>query len=1015
MTKLCVKKPYTVLVIIVLVLVLGVVSFFDMNTDLLPSMNLPYLVVTTTYPGASPEKVESAVTAPLESALGTVNGVENVTSTSAENYSMVMLEFEAETNMDSAMVKVSTAIDQISGVLPDMAGTPMIMEISPDMMATMYVSVSYEGKDIYDLSAFAEEQVVPYLERQNGVASVSDVGLVEKQVEVRLNQAKIDEVNDRMLVKVSDSLADAKKELDDAYQELVDGQKELEDGKQELVDSRAELEKNKKELEDALAELNKTNVYDGLNQLNQMLEGMEALRNGLAQAKEGQTGLSALVTGAEQMAAGLVYDPAQVPLTGETKTQYDAAVAGIEQLGVDVTGLKSATNLAQAAAELKTVADALEQMAPGAEATDPGSGEKLTAMAQMARATADGFVNMDPPMSSLPEEAKTQYDKLADGIALALKDTPYDAAKLKNAATFSEARTALGEATVLLKGILDPLNTTVADLAAQLQALIAAYDKVLTGMGQKASGYKADTLTASDINTARMRIAAAIGSADAQLSAGKAQLESAQSQLDAGLDQLDSAQSQLDDGQTQIDDGFKQIEDAYDSYEKARAEALESANLDALLNMETLAGMITAQNFEMPAGYIKDGEDQWLLRVGEGFESVEELEGILLCSITDIGDVRLGDVADITIIDNAGESYARVNGEDAVVLSIFKGSTASTSEVSKTCDEAIAELQAKYPGLYILPLMDQGDYIQLIVDSVLSNLMWGALLAIIVLAIFLKDVKPTLVVAFSIPFSLMVAIVLMYFSDVTLNMISLSGLALGVGMLVDNSVVVIENIYRLRARGIPPARAAVQGTKQVAGAIAASTLTTICVFLPLVFTDGLTLDLLLDMALTIGYSLMASLIVALTVVPSMSVTVLKNTTNKKHPWFDAMLRAYDKSVRLCLKHKVLPILLAVGLLVVSAFGATRMGMVLLPEIGGNQLSVTVSLPEEIERDEGYAAADAVMDAILTVPGVETVGAMSSGSMGGMLGGLGAGASEDYSNYMFYLMLDEDGSSRTDEV
>ena len=135
------------------------------------------------------------------------------------------------------------------------------------------------------------------------------------------------------------------------------------------------------------------------------------------------------------------------------------------------------------------------------------------------------------------------------------------------------------------------------------------------------------------------------------------------------------------------------------------------------------------------------------------------------------------------------------------------------------------------------------------------------------LAFFLKDVKPTIVVAFSIPFSVMVAIVLMYFSGVTLNMISLSGLALGVGMLVDNSVVVIENIYRLRGRGVPAARAAVQGAKQVTSAVTASTITTICVFLPMVFTSGLTRELLTDMALTIAYSLLASLIVALTVVP----------------------------------------------------------------------------------------------------------------------------------------------------
>ena len=177
MSKYSVKKPYTVLVAVVLVLVLGFVSFTKMTTDLLPSINLPYLMVVTTYPGASPEKVESSVTAPLESALGTVTGVENVTSTSAENYSMVMLEFEEDTNMDSAMVKVSSAVDQVSGQLPDLAGTPSIMEITPDMMATMYVSASYDGKDIYDLSSFAEDELLPYLERQSGVASVSTVGL----------------------------------------------------------------------------------------------------------------------------------------------------------------------------------------------------------------------------------------------------------------------------------------------------------------------------------------------------------------------------------------------------------------------------------------------------------------------------------------------------------------------------------------------------------------------------------------------------------------------------------------------------------------------------------------------------------------------------------------------------------------------------------------------------------------------------------------------------------------------
>ena len=137
MSKFCVKKPYTVLVGIIMVLILGFISFTKITTDLLPTMSLPYVVAITTYPGASPEKVESSVTEVLESTLGTVNGVENVTSTSSENYSMVMLEFSSGTNMDSAMVKLSSAIDQLGDRLPDEAGTPMLMEISADMLPNM--------------------------------------------------------------------------------------------------------------------------------------------------------------------------------------------------------------------------------------------------------------------------------------------------------------------------------------------------------------------------------------------------------------------------------------------------------------------------------------------------------------------------------------------------------------------------------------------------------------------------------------------------------------------------------------------------------------------------------------------------------------------------------------------------------------------------------------------------------------------------------------------------------------
>ena len=275
--------------------------------------------------------------------------------------------------------------------------------------------------------------------------------------------------------------------------------------------------------------------------------------------------------------------------------------------------------------------------------------------------------------------------------------------------------------------------------------------------------------------------------------------------------------------------------------------------------------------------------------------------------------------------------------------------------------------------------MDQGDYIKLIVNSVMSNLIEGAVLAIIVLALFLKDIRPTLVVAISMPLSVLFAIVMMYFSGITLNILSLSGLGLGVGMLVDNSVVVIENIYRLRGRGIPAPRAAVQGARQVAGAIVSSTLTTVCVFLPMVFTTGMVLELLSDMAWTITFSLLASLIVALTVVPCAGSTVLRKQKEIKHPWFDRFLNGYEKLLRFCLKRKAIPLTLAIVLLAVSVWRIATMGVMLIPDMGSNQLSITVTVPADTEKEDAFATADAVMDAITNIDGVETVGAMSGGS------------------------------------
>ena len=252
MTKYCVKKPFTIFVAVIAVMVIGVVSLMRMKTDLLPDMSLPYLMIITTDPGASPEKVESEVTSPMEQALGTVTGVENITSVSAENYSMITLEFIEDTNMDSAMVKVTAKLNQLE--LPEMCGTPNMLEISMDMMATMYATVSYENKDIYEVSDFTEEIIRPYFERQDGVASVSAVGSVEKTVEVRLNASKIDQINDQILEETNDKLAEAKEQIEEAAAQLEDGTKKLDDAKSELEKKQDDLKKAQSDTSKQLAE-----------------------------------------------------------------------------------------------------------------------------------------------------------------------------------------------------------------------------------------------------------------------------------------------------------------------------------------------------------------------------------------------------------------------------------------------------------------------------------------------------------------------------------------------------------------------------------------------------------------------------------------------------------------------------------------------------------------------------------------------------------------------------------------
>ena len=968
MEKFSVKKPFTILVMVVAIIILGFVSLSGMTTDLLPEMSLPYLLVITTYPGASPEKVESSVSEPVESALGSISGVKNVYSMSYENYGIVELEFADGTDMDSAMVKVSSALDSVKSALPDECGSPNIMEISMDMMASVYLAASYEGKDIQETSRFVEDTLIPYLERQEGVTSISDIGIVENSISVDLNQDKIDVLNEKILAKTNDAFADAVDQLNDAKkqlleseqkladstQELVDGQKDIDDGRTKLDDAQKELDEQKEKLEDAKGSLEeqKKDTENKLATASQALDQLNALQTDLLTLQAQEASLKATITQIEK----------SLEEQGKTTNDIPNVVAGLDQMSTFLTSSRM---------------------------------EGMTGMDSTTVNTMLGSSGMSLQSLGIDE---TTWDAL----------TPEGRKELLQ-------KTAAGYQTQ--KELLSGYD----DYVSSLNSLQVEKAGVQAAVSTAEAELKKSGVSYTDIEKAKIEAAAGFGAASAQISSGQSALNSAQTTLDSNKESLDSAQDQITEGWDSIADAKKQLADGWDQYhtslenfEVQKAEALRNANADQLVNMQTLSQLIYAQNFAMPAGYLDDAEDNsWLLKIGSNYESVDELSNIVLTNIEDIGDVRLCDVADITVIDNADDSYARLNGQSAVVLSVFKSSTAGTNEVSKNIAAAISELEEQYPGLSVLTLMDQGDYITMIINGVLQSMIVGAALAILILALFLKDVKPTIVVAVSIPLSVLTALIFMYFTGISLNMMSLSGLALGIGMLVDNSIVVIENIYRLRSKGVGAARAAVQGTKQVAGAIIASTLTTVCVFLPMVFTAGTVRELMMPISLTIIFTLAASLLIAMTVVPAAGSTLLRNSKEKKHPFFDKVQDIYGKMLAFCLKVKVVPLMIAIGLLVYSIWAVMRMGIVMIPDMTSNQIEISVQMPENTDKEECYKRADQVLDAMTTIDGIGDVGAMAGGDT--TLVASSSGMSDSTYDQFTFLVLTENENAGKEEV
>ena len=301
--------------------------------------------------------------------------------------------------------------------------------------------------------------------------------------------------------------------------------------------------------------------------------------------------------------------------------------------------------------------------------------------------------------------------------------------------------------------------------------------------------------------------------------------------------------------------------------------------------------------------------------------------------------------------------------------------------------------------------MNQGEYINIIIKSVLNSILLGAVLAIIVLALFLKDIRPTIIVAFSIPFSVLFAIIIMYFTGININVMSLAGLCLGIGMLVDNSIVVMENVYRFSNEGMSAPKAAVRGTAQVAGPILASTLTTICVFLPMVYTSGMVSQLLIPFAFTISYALIASLLVALTVVPTMGSVILRKAKEIKQPWFEKIKDIYGNILELALRFKIVPLLISIVLLIICVMQSMRTGIVMMDDMDSNQIAVSMTLEDTIKKEKAYQTADEVMGILTGIDGIKKVAGLD-GNASVTSSMMETGATDNYTTFTFNIITEE---------
>lgn len=367
---------------------------------------------------------------------------------------------------------------------------------------------------------------------------------------------------------------------------------------------------------------------------------------------------------------------------------------------------------------------------------------------------------------------------------------------------------------------------------------------------------------------------------------------------------------------------------------------------------ETIVNRLRAENLNLPAGMIELGNYELRLRTPGEFTDVSQIANL---PIGETGGklIRLKDVATVKDHWEKKRSIVRIDQKPGVRIMVYKQSGSNTVAVAKAVKKEVEEINEALPQLQLKAIIDSSKYIQRSIDNVSSSALYGGILAIIILLIFLANITSTIIIGIAIPVSIIATFALMYYFGFTLNIMSLGGVALGIGMLVDNSIVVLENIFRYREKGLSKINASITGTSEVAMPILASTATTIAIFLPLMFVEGMSGIMFKQLAIIVSFSLVCSMLISLTIVPMMSSLFLnitdkqnKNTYQKlSDAGINVILKAHEKALNFVLKHKVVTVFLLGATVAVSLASIKGINTEFMPEADEGEVTVTLEMEE----------------------------------------------------------------------